>query len=306
MSHEANAPYNDSNRAFLQAFLGRSTLTFEEAQPILAAIFSVHEGRECHPQDVTQEDLTSYIAAANTAISPLDMEIRFTQHQTTRQRIYALVNTTSDDLTQLATSHSPDEIAFVKRMLDAMFETHNTLRNEIMAITTMQAINLAKEHRPDSQATQSSRGLTQSEAEAVVDDLVDEGWFEKSRKGFLTLSARGLMELRGWLIDTYNDEEDEDDGGHVKIKTCEACKEIITMNFFRIQKATQCPKCKVEWTGSNYVGEKAVTTSEKYMQGQRRSGHSTNGRQSTQSIIEEASEDQDDEDVDDDGDGDDE
>ena len=34
--------YNDSNRAFLQAFLARNTMTYEEAKPILAAIFTVH------------------------------------------------------------------------------------------------------------------------------------------------------------------------------------------------------------------------------------------------------------------------
>jgi len=34
--------YNDSNRAFLQAFMARSTMTFEEAKPVLAAIFSAH------------------------------------------------------------------------------------------------------------------------------------------------------------------------------------------------------------------------------------------------------------------------
>lgn len=34
--------YNDSNRAFLQAFLARGSLTFEDAKPILAAVFSVN------------------------------------------------------------------------------------------------------------------------------------------------------------------------------------------------------------------------------------------------------------------------
>jgi hypothetical protein len=32
--------YDDRNRAFLQAFMARSTMTFEEAQPVLAAILS--------------------------------------------------------------------------------------------------------------------------------------------------------------------------------------------------------------------------------------------------------------------------
>lgn len=39
---EEGSSYNDSNRAFLQAFLARSSLTFDEARPILAAIFTTH------------------------------------------------------------------------------------------------------------------------------------------------------------------------------------------------------------------------------------------------------------------------
>ncbi|KAI9859061.1 MAG: hypothetical protein M1830_006320, partial [Pleopsidium flavum] len=39
---EDQTQYNNTNRAFLQAFLARSTLTFEEAKPILAAIFTAH------------------------------------------------------------------------------------------------------------------------------------------------------------------------------------------------------------------------------------------------------------------------
>ena len=34
--------YDNRNRAFLQAFMGRSAMTFEEGQPVLAAIFSAH------------------------------------------------------------------------------------------------------------------------------------------------------------------------------------------------------------------------------------------------------------------------
>ena len=33
--------YDDSHRAFLQAFLARGTLTLDEAKPIIAAIWSV-------------------------------------------------------------------------------------------------------------------------------------------------------------------------------------------------------------------------------------------------------------------------
>ena len=88
------------------------------------------EGNAVSPDDVTEDDFSSYISAANSAISPFDLEIRSTLTQSTidpdgtqarrPERIYALVNTTSDPLTQLATIYSADEIAFVKRVLEAL------------------------------------------------------------------------------------------------------------------------------------------------------------------------------------------
>lgn len=162
-------------------------------------------------------------------------------HQGTQTRVYALVNTTSDPLTQLATTYTADEISFVKRVLDFMFDTNNTRRAEAMCINSMQAVQLARVSRDrdsigGTQATQggSAQSLSLKEAEEMLGRLVDEGWFEKSRKGFYTLSPKGLMELRGWLVAMYNDEEDEDRNAHPRakggnIKMCFACGEIITI-----------------------------------------------------------------------------
>ncbi|MCJ1243321.1 hypothetical protein MMC30_000518 [Trapelia coarctata] len=316
MSDRDEVAYNNSNRAFLQAFLARSTLTYEEAKPILAAIFTAQEKRETLPEDVTEADFNAYIAAANHVISPYDLEIRSTYHQTSRTRIYALVNSTSDPITQLATSHSADEISFLKRVLDAMFEMHNTPRREVMAITSMQATHLAKppvEQRGETQngsTTQGSggAGITMGQAERTMGAMVEEGWFEKSRKGYFNLSPRALMELRGWLMETYNDvgdEEEEEDGARVlKVKLCYACKEIITVgqrcpkrscqcrlhdictqNFFRVQKSKKCPLCKTDWTGNDFVGERAAAGTDKP---QRRSGGGSNAR-ATQMVVAEAS-----------------
>lgn len=119
-----------------------------------------------------------------------------------------------------------------------MFETYNTQRQEVMAVNSMQAMKLAKppnEERRESQngATQGSsgQGLTLVQAEKILKTLVEEGWFEKSRKGYYSLSPRALMELRGWLVETYNDPDDEDEEEEQipKVKQCMACKEIITV-----------------------------------------------------------------------------
>ncbi|CAI7659489.1 unnamed protein product [Penicillium pancosmium] len=303
--------YDDANRAFLQAFMARSSMTLEDAQPILAAILSTHERRTIDPEDITQEHLTSYVSAANTAISPFDLEIRSTLRQTQPdpssslnanaatsndtpppERVYALVNTTSDPITQLSTTYTADEIAFVKRILDFMFDTNNTRLCEGMAISSIQAIQQAKvsaaDHRSQNPATQATQGgaaqsLSMTQAENMMRHLVDEGWLEKSRAGIFSLTPRALMELRGWLILTYNDDQQEEGGNSRRagrIKFCAACKDIVTVgqrcgerdckgrlhdhcvrNFFRMQQAEKCPVCKQDWPGDKFVGERAIAAS---------------------------------------------
>jgi non-structural maintenance of chromosomes element 1 len=300
--------YNDNHRAFLQALLARSTVTFESAKPLLAAIESIREEREVPTNDVTQDVFNTYIAMAKRAVGNLDLDIRETFHQTSRERIYALVNTTSDPMTQLATSYNADEIAFIKKLLDAMFDGQaNTRKKEAMCLSTMDVVQLNRGNRRETQ-NGSSQASSKLNVEKLVKRLIDEGWLEKSRANFHTLSPRALMELRGWLVDTYNEPADEDDDRpqNDKIKFCEACHEIITMvcslliastvtdvptqgqrcsnrdclcrlhdictqTFFRIQRAQRCPLCKADWDGKHYVGERAITMSEKYHQGTKRS-----------------------------------
>lgn len=281
--------YDNTHRAFLQSLLSRQSLTFEEAKPLLAAIQTAsNPNRPTLAEDVSQADFDNYVHTINSHISPFDMEIRSSRHQVTKVPVYALVNTTSDALTQMATIHSADEIAFVKRVLDAMFETYNTPRAEVMAVTSMQALKLSKppvgeEGRRQSGTSQSQNaGLTLAGAEKVLEDMVSEGWFELSQGGYFSLSPRALMELRSWLIDMYNEDDSEEEGedeeeAHQKIKFCHACKEIVTVGqrcpkmscqarlhnhckagMFRIQGGQEtCPICKTAWIEAPPVGEKA-------------------------------------------------
>ncbi|KND87854.1 Non-structural maintenance of chromosomes element 1 [Tolypocladium ophioglossoides CBS 100239] len=300
--------YNNSHRAFLQALLAHGTVTFEQLQSILAAIFNVANGGdgETRPDQVTQEDVQAYLEIASDAASLFDYEIRSTVHQLTKQRIYSLVNTTSDPQTQLATTYNPEELSFIKRVLDGMFDKYNTPRMEALAITEMQAIKFARPNRRQSQSqmdgdeeaptqTSTDKGLKHSEVENVLASLLEGGWFEKSKDGFYAVTPRALLELRPWLIDMYNDPDAGPDEWQ-RIKFCEACKDIVTMGlrcsepnctlrlhdmcqeaFWRARRTGSCIKCSREWTGAHFVGERAVTMTEAYRRGRRRSG----GRRST-------------------------
>ncbi|KAI9657491.1 MAG: hypothetical protein M1829_006901 [Trizodia sp. TS-e1964] len=315
---EDNAPtaYNDTNRAFLQAFMAQGTLTYDEARPILAALFSIHG--KCFfvtEEEVTEEDFKSYVNAAIDALSPFDYSIVSTKSQTNKDlgRVYVLVNTISDSMTQLATIHSAEEIAYLKRILDAIFETYNTQKQEVLAISSLQAIKLSRPpDGEDRRLTQGGRetqgsagtGMTKQDAEKCLNGLVDEGWFDKSPAGFYTLSTRALTELKHYLLSTYNtqeDEADEDEDVVSRVKLCWSCKDIITIGercpkmtcpirlhdvctagYWRSQRSKVCPQCKTPWTGKNFVGERAITTTESFLKGTRRSGA---GRQSAASQV---------------------
>ncbi|KAK8052052.1 hypothetical protein PG993_003437 [Apiospora rasikravindrae] len=299
---EGDEEYNDGNRAFLQALLARGTMTLQEAKPVLASILTVQEGEPVDSVQINQELFDSYLSKAQEALSSLDYDIKNIVHQVTKKRVWAIVNTTSDAMTQLATIHSAEEIAFVKRVLDAMFDKYNSSRLEAMFLDSMQfhkccrapAAAPAPEATEDDgeenhpQQSQQLRGLKSSEAETMMQNMVEEGWFERSAEGCYSLSPRALMELRSWLVDTYND-PDAEPGEWQRIKFCKACKDIVTVGqrcaerdcnvrlhdhcaeaFWRTKRDKNCPECTTPWDGKHFVGERAVTETEAY---RRSKGH---------------------------------
>lgn len=172
-----------------------------------------------------------------------------------------------------------------------MFETHNTKRKEIMAVTGMQALERkvlkGSSDRRES-GTQVDKGLTVQEAERCLGALVTEGWLEHSREGYYTLSPRALMELRAWLVDMYNDDEEPEEWQAIKF--CEACKEIVTVgqrcadgecqcrlhdicseSFWNSRRDRKCPRCNTVWDGRSYVGQKAATKTDDLLREKRRS-----------------------------------
>lgn len=310
--------YKAGNRAFLQALMARGTLTFEEARPLISAIWNAEnegdpEAAQHTAEDVDEAAFRKYTDMARDAVSLFDYDIRTTIHQISKQRVYALVNTTSDPQTQLATTYAPDELSFIKRLFDAMFEKYNTPRMEVMAVTQLQAVKHARpENRrqsdmngenEDETSTQqpTDRGLKHSEVEDVLTSLVTGGWFEKSRAKYFSLSPRGLLELRPWLLETYNDPDAGPDDWQ-RIKKCAACKDLITYGLrcaepdctFRLHDICEnaywasraggekkCQKCSRAWTGKNYVGERAATQTEA-AQRRRNTAAGPDGRRSTQ------------------------
>ena len=92
------------------------------------------------------------------------------------------MNNTPDPIIEGATQHTADEIAFFRRLLDAMFETNNTPRAEVLAVRYYDAIHLNKNSVAEEGETKATHGagLTLKGAEEALAKFVEEGWLEKS------------------------------------------------------------------------------------------------------------------------------
>ena len=296
--------YDDSSRAFLQAMLARGCVNLEDGKEVLAAILTASQGEDqpaVAAASVSDDDFGTHIALIREAVTPLDLDVRSIRDQISGERMWAIINMHSDPSTQLATIHGPEEIAFIKRLLDSMFEKFNSRRMETMCITAAQARRVARPARDrDSNANgegaPAAKGLTKvSQVDEVLASLVDEGWLQRSAAGFYSLTPRALMELWGWLHETYND-PDAGAGAWQRIKSCEACKEIVTAGqrcadpdcpvrlhdicqdaYWRSRRERECPSCATAWSGTHFVGERAVTETEAYKKANPRKGRKSGG-----------------------------
>jgi hypothetical protein len=323
--------YTYMHRAFLHAFLTHSVLTADEIKPVLAHVMTAHSKSTCiflacharlfcpyshivdHERpwtsgDVTQPHVTSTIQTINARIEHYDFEIRSLKDQHTKLTVYALVNKTSDSLTQLATRFSASEIAYIRRLLDYMFETNNTRSREVMAIKHTEASQLARVSRRNRQsqangasvgadgetATAADTGISMPEADNVLDTLLSQSFLQQSPAQYYSLAPRALMELRAYLKETYNEPASSAgaDDAIVRIRDCEGCREIVTHgvrcndkecgvrwhdacanSYYRGRAAggRGCPKCGTECGGDVYVGERADKVGVRSSTGGRRS-----------------------------------
>lgn len=139
------------------------------------------------------------------------------RHQLSNKQVWALVNSTNDPLTQFATTFTTEEMFYIKRLLDVMFETFNTKGKEVMAITSKQAIYSSIIGRSGRQSVGDAdmqivdHSVKRTDAEKVLAGLIAQGWFKRSKRGYYSLTPRAILELRSWLVDTYNDSEDPEE-----------------------------------------------------------------------------------------------
>ncbi|KZP24800.1 hypothetical protein FIBSPDRAFT_909748 [Athelia psychrophila] len=237
---------NDVSRLFLQAVLSRGMLSEKLAMTLWAKCIDAVKGADESldiPHNGSKASWEAFSAKINDSLDPLDLHFGGQQDETTGRRMWAIVNKKGDDIAQMATDYSAQEIAYFKAIVEQIM----LARHEAYSISSFAALR---------EVNNLKSNMSKTQAEVVLGSFVAKGWLLKSSRARYSLSTRTLLELSKYLKETYSGELIE----------CTLCMEILTRgiacftpncktrmhrhcfkNYRRNPKTTGCPSCKIEW-----------------------------------------------------------
>ncbi|KAG2176675.1 hypothetical protein INT44_007339 [Umbelopsis vinacea] len=239
------AEYNGTHRLFMQSMLSHRILKESQAEVIYEKI--------CDMLNVEKADFGDLVAVINKEISDVDLALRRTVDEYDSSAIIALVNTRGDEVAQLATTYSANEIGFFKRVLELIV----TADDEAFSLSSMAAIREGPKLKP---------ALSQRETEELLNKLVADKWLMRRRDGYYVLHMRSIIELQNYLKETFENE----------IHECLMCMEIVTVGercsqgrcevrlhshcaagYFPEQdngSEIKCPTCGTTWARDSTIG----------------------------------------------------
>lgn len=165
----------------------------------------------------TVEALDLFVSTINNKITETGFRISKYRNQVTGEIYYIFVNTLSDVITKSNTNYTPAEIDAIKRIIDDMMDQSDLL-------FSLGYVNL-------SQRISQTLNKTARESNAILNRLVDDGWFELTEEDRLVLSMRSICELKNYLIERNGLFKEKLDGQPGKLLVCHQCSELVTFGF---------------------------------------------------------------------------
>ncbi|KAI8374425.1 Nse1 non-SMC component of SMC5-6 complex-domain-containing protein [Radiomyces spectabilis] len=243
LASQERTAYDDRQRLFLQSLLSYKILDEDKAMELYR--------RVCQLTEKDQIDFAEFIASINKEINEMDIAIRRSHNQRDGQPILALVNTKEDEIAQIATHYTANEISYFRQLIELIMMSDD----EDYAVQSMTALQLGQKMKPL---------LTQKETEELLDRFVEDGWLYLTPTGVYTMDNRALLELQAYLRQQFGD----------VVKECLMCFEVITMGercelqncssrihrhcadgYFRTASSMVCPMCQTRWSRSNTFGK---------------------------------------------------
>ncbi|KAL1922822.1 uncharacterized protein VTP21DRAFT_9198 [Calcarisporiella thermophila] len=242
--------FTDTHRLFLQACVSRRIVTEEDAIDLLRQSY-----RSTTDRDIDEEcnSISSWISDINQGLDSLGLELRRGHSEARGGRVvYALVNRKGDEIAQLATEFTPNEMAYFKKILEIIICNED----EEFSVGSMVAVR---------EGTNQKVPISRNDTEELLQRFVDHGWLIKTSDGKYAMSTRCILELQSFFKDNYE--------GY--IRECTLCYEYVTIGqrcatlqcpvrihhpcssayFNRTGNQTpRCPQCNSLWDFNLRVG----------------------------------------------------
>ncbi|EJD05811.1 uncharacterized protein FOMMEDRAFT_78233 [Fomitiporia mediterranea MF3/22] len=261
---------SDIYRLYLQAAMSRRVMSEAIAKALWKActetVARVEPTLDIEFIDGTNE-WNLFLDKIKRLLDPLDLEFARFKDEDTGVVMYAITNTKSDEVAQLASDYSATEIAFFKAIVEQIM----LAPKHAYSLSSLGALREISHLKGSS--------MTKAQGEVILASFVARGWLVKSKRGRYSLGTRSLLELGPYLKSTYEDADSSPNSS--PLLECVACLDLVTKGYMcpttncnaplhkhcyeayrRRNVSPKCPKCQKEWgegrEGLIPVGEEAV------------------------------------------------
>lgn len=226
---------NDTHRAFLQQMLQRTAIPESLVQRLYVLLHEQLLGK----RDMDSSAYPEWISEMNGALQGLGLELASVICPVRNERTWALINNQPDQIAQLSNAY-PNSVDYIKQLIEAIVRAPK----RSFSISITDAMNLVEGKKKD--------------IEELLFLLQRQSWLIQPERGLLTLAPKLLLELKGYLLDTYPDD----------IAECSLCHGLVTIGgtscsnpectcklhsycqdkYFAVsQTSRSCPLCKGAW-----------------------------------------------------------
>ncbi|KDQ18033.1 hypothetical protein BOTBODRAFT_29347 [Botryobasidium botryosum FD-172 SS1] len=267
----------DVSRLFLQAVISRKYISDDLIRILWKKCHdAVRDADADAGVEYNEAGFEDFIDKTNESLNPVGLEMRSLYDEVTGIRMWALVNTKGDEISQMATDYTPQEMAFFKQIIEQII----TAPNEAFSVSSMAALRTVNNLPVKST-------MTKSQAEAVLGSFVARNWLVKSSRGRYSLSGRSLLELLPYLKSTYDEDMLE---CTLCLEVCTrgvacytpACKGRLHDHCYKRYRASnaRCPACAADWSRADKlrkVGEEAAKDGDDRRSRRQRTGSTNSG-----------------------------
>ncbi|KAG9017085.1 hypothetical protein FRB90_001815 [Tulasnella sp. 427] len=198
-------PITTVEKLFLQAMMTRRIVSEKLAMELWRA--SVDAVRKVEPNVEALQEWGPFLGNVKHLLDPLGLDIKGTVIEDTGEKALILVNLVRDEIAQLATAYTATEITFFKQIVELIVMAPNESYSAGEITCLKEGLQLP-----------AGMKVPLRHATKLLGSFAANGWLHKSKRSRYSLGPRAVVELRGYLTETYEEEN---------LQICPTCSGLV-------------------------------------------------------------------------------